>query len=119
MQVQTPQIISNINFTGRNNTILSLTDWKHKLLGVASGGMCGLRGHHRGTSESGTRAASRIAKKTLSKGFRDVYVVFKGFGPGRDAAFRSLIAGGLNIRRIRDRTPIQHGGCKPRKARRV
>ena len=56
---------------------------------------CGLKGHNRGTSESGTRAAAKLATKALDKGFRDMYVVFKKFGPGRDAAFRSLAASGL------------------------
>ena len=104
---------------GRNNTICTLTNWEHKVLTQVSGGMCGLKGHNRGTAESGTRVGSKVGFRAIQRGFKDVFVVLKGFGPGRDAAFRSLMSSGLEIRRITDRTPIQHGGCKPKRARRV
>lgn len=103
----------------RNNTFVTLTDWQHRVVKKTSGGQCGLTGSHRGTSEAGTRTASRIASAAVELGAREVYVSLKGFGTGRETAFRSLVASGLNIRRITDRTPIPHGGCKPKKARRV
>lgn len=106
-------------FAKRNNTFCTLTDWEHKILRTVSAGMCDLRGWNRGTSEAGTRTASRIGQVAVDKGFRQVYVTLKGFGPGREPAFRSLIASGLQIVSIRDRTPVQHGGCRPKKARRV
>jgi small subunit ribosomal protein S11 len=103
----------------RNNTFVTLTDWQHRVLKTASGGRCGLNGYTRGTSEAGTRTASRMANAAVELGAREIYVTLKGFGSGRETAFRSLVASGLNIRRITDKTPIPHGGCKPKKARRV
>lgn len=104
---------------GRNNTIMTFCDWNFNPLMVSSGGVCGLKGHQRGTPEAGMRVAAKIADFALSKGFSSVSVVLKGFGPGRDSAFRTLVSSGLKIRIIRDETPIRHGGTKPRKARRV
>jgi small subunit ribosomal protein S11 len=104
---------------GQNNTLVSLSDWQFRLIKTMSGGVCGLKGHLRGTSESGTRTATRIAQLALKQGFRDVFVYIRGFGPGRETAFRTLVASGLNILKITDRTPIPHGGCRPRKARRI
>lgn len=103
----------------RNNTIMTLTDWTYKPLRIITGGLCGLKGHHRGTPEAGTRVGMAIADVALEKGFRDVAVVLKGFGPGRESAFRSIVSSGLRVKRIEDQTPIRHGGTRPKKARRV
>ena len=107
-------------FAKRNNTFCTLADWEHRVLRTVSAGGCDLRGWNRGTAEAGTRAATRIAQLAVERGFRQVYVTLKGFGPGRETAFRSLVAtAGLQIVSIRDRTPVQHGGCRPKKARRI
>jgi small subunit ribosomal protein S11 len=104
---------------GRNNTIMTLTDWRYQVLKICSGGLCGLKGAHRGTSEAGVRVATNITDEAKSRGFREMVVVLKGFGPGRDSAFRTVVASGLLVRKIEDATPIRHGGTRPRKMRRV
>lgn len=104
---------------GKNNTIVALSDSKWRIRKQVSGGMCGLKGAQRGTQESGTRATTRVAHFAKEAGYRDVYCTLKGFGVGRESAFRTLVASGLNILRIRDKTSIRHGGTKAKKARRV
>jgi small subunit ribosomal protein S11 len=98
---------------------VTLTDWRHRIVRTISGGMCGLNGHLRGTPEAGTRAATRVGAIALQKGMKHVYVSMKGFGQGREPAFRALVASGIQIKRITDKTPIPHGGCRPRSVRRV
>lgn len=105
--------------SSKNNTFVTLMDSNHKVLRSISGGMCGLKGCQRGTSEAGTRAASIIAGMAKDKQIVKLFVKLKGFGVGREAAFRSLIASGITILRIEDVTPVAHGGCRPKKARRV
>ncbi|KAI3641817.1 hypothetical protein MIR68_000086 [Amoeboaphelidium protococcarum] len=116
-----PYGIGMINiFAGRNNTICTLSDWNRKIVAPSvTGGLVGLKGALRGSVECGTRVGARIGSIAVERGFRDVWITFKGFGSGREAAFRSIIASGLKINKIIDKTPIRHGGTKPKKMRRV
>ena len=104
---------------GRNNTIMTLTNSAFQSKRVVSGGTCGLKGYLRGTPECGTRVAAKISAAALEHGVKDICVVLKGFGPGREQAFRTLASSGLMIRKIEERTGIRHGGTKPVKVRRV
>ena len=102
-----------------NNTILTLAGANGEVISWASGGSCGLKKSARGSSESGLRAAQRIAQIAKEQNIMHVNVVTKGFGQGKEEAFRTLRAQGLKIGMLSDATPIPHGGCRPRKRRRV
>lgn len=103
-----------------NNTIISVTDSKGGLLTAASAGACGFRGSKKGTAYAAQVAAEKAivaAKQLHGLAKADVYV--KGIGQGRDAAVRALTANDVTVDAIVDITGVPHGGCRPRKARRV
>jgi small subunit ribosomal protein S11 len=102
----------------RNNTHCVVMDNKHNTVTHCSAGMVGLRGSETGSAEGGTRTGTEIAKRCKAKGINNIFINFKGFGQGRDPCFRSIMAS-LNILRISDKTPLPHGGCRPKKRRRV
>ena len=102
-----------------NNTIVSLTDLQGNLLAWGSSGTAGFKGSRKGTAFSAQRAAETAARKAMEHGLRQVEVLIKGPGSGREVAIRSLQAAGLHITTIRDITPIPHNGCRPPKGRRV
>ena len=102
-----------------NNTIISISDPKGQIIGWSSAGKCGFRGSKKSTAFAAQMAAQDAAKQGMSHGLKEVEVLIKGPGPGREAAVRSLQAIGLEITSIRDVTPIPHNGCRPRKPRRV
>lgn len=102
-----------------NNTIVSYTDENGNLLAQSSAGRHGFRGPKKATPYAAgviVRESSEIVK---SYGLKDVAVFIKGIGSGRDGALRALNAAGFNITSIKDRTPIPHNGCRPKKQRRV
>jgi small subunit ribosomal protein S11 len=103
-----------------NNTIVSVTDSQGGLLSAASAGACGFRGSKKGTAYAAQVAAEKAiaaAKQLHGLAKADVYV--KGIGQGRDAAVRALSANDVAVEAIVDVTGVPHGGCRPRKARRV
>jgi small subunit ribosomal protein S11 len=102
-----------------NNTLVTLTDVQGDVLVSSSGGTVGFRGSRKGTAFAAQRAAEQAARKGMDQGLRQVDVLIKGPGAGREAAIRSLQAAGLTITSIRDVTPIPHNGCRPPKRRRV
>jgi small subunit ribosomal protein S11 len=102
-----------------NNTIISITDQKGQVIGWSSAGKCGFRGSKKSTAFAAQMAAQDAAKQGMSHGLKELEVLIKGPGPGREAAVRSLQAIGLEITSIRDVTPVPHNGCRPRKPRRV
>ena len=102
-----------------NNTIVTLTDTQGNVLAWGSGGAGGTRGSRKGTAFAAGRAAEVAARKGMENGLRQVEVLVKGPGPGREAAIRSLQGAGLMLTSIRDVTPIPHNGCRPPKRRRV
>ncbi|CAG8534242.1 4552_t:CDS:1 [Ambispora gerdemannii] len=106
-----------------NNTIITLTDSKHNPLVRQSGGTVGFKKSHRGGYEAAHQTAVAIATKAKEKNIKitDVEIVLKGFGPGRDAAFKALTVpeNGWTIKRVTDATPIPFNGCRPRKTRRI
>ena len=102
-----------------NNTIVSLTDDRGDVLAWASAGGSGFRGTKKGTPFAAGVTATKIAKRALELGVKQVSVFLKGPGPGRETAVRSLGNSGLIIISLKDVTPLPHNGCRPPKARRV
>ena len=102
-----------------NNTMVTLTDVQGNVLVWSSSGTSGFKGSRKGTAFAAQRAADQAARRAMDQGLRQVEVVIKGPGAGREAAIRSLQASGLIITSIRDMTPIPHNGCRPPKSRRV
>ena len=102
-----------------NNTIITLTDLKGDVISWASGGTVSFKGSRKGTPYAAQLAAREAVRKGAEQGLKLVEVFVKGPGSGREAAIRSLQASGLDIKSIRDITPIPHNGCRPKKRRRV
>jgi small subunit ribosomal protein S11 len=103
-----------------NNTIVTFTDSKGGALAASSAGACGFRGSKKGTAYAAQVAAEKagnIAKQQY--GLSKVEVFVKGIGLGRDAAIRTLQSLDIHVESITDKTGVPHGGCRPRKARRV
>lgn len=102
-----------------NNTIITLTDPKGNVISWASAGTVGFKGSRKGTPYAAQMAATSAARKAADNGLRQVEVLVKGPGSGREASIRALQGAGLNITSIRDVTPIPHNGCRAPKRRRV
>lgn len=102
-----------------NNTIITLTDPNGNIIAWSSAGAVGFRGSRKGTPYAAGQAADSAARKSMEHGLRQIDVLVRGPGSGREAAIRALQAAGLNIASIRDVTPVPHNGCRPPKRRRV
>jgi small subunit ribosomal protein S11 len=102
-----------------NNTLVSITDPEGKLVCWSSAGSLGFKGSRKGTPFAAQQAALRAANAARDHGMRSVDVRVKGPGSGRESAIRALATAGLEVRSIKDVTPIPHNGCRPPKRRRV
>lgn len=103
-----------------NNTIVSVTDPKGGVLTQASAGGCGFRGSKKGTAYAAQVAAEKaITAAKQQYNLAKVDVIIKGVGLGREAAVRALSSASIGVDSITDITAIPHGGCRPRKARRL
>ena len=102
-----------------NNTIVSITDPKGKVIGWSSAGRVGFKGSRKSTAYAAQLVAQDAARQGMAHGLREIEVWVKGPGSGREAAIRALQAIGLDITVIKDVTPIPHNGCRPPKRRRV
>lgn len=102
-----------------NNTLLTITDLKGNTVMWASSGSLGFKGAKKGTPFAASKVAELLTEKAKMIGIKDVDVILKGVGSGRESAIRTLAARGVEINLIRDMTPVPHGGVKPRKPRRV
>ncbi len=102
-----------------NNTIISITDRDGNVLCWSSSGTAGFKGARKGTPFAAQLAAREVATKAREYGVRYVDVRVKGPGAGRESAIRALQSDGIEIKSIRDVTPIPHNGCRVRKRRRV
>ena len=96
-----------------------MTDSQGGVIAWGSGGTSGFKGSRKSTAFAAQRAGEDAAKKAMNHGLRQVDVLVRGPGAGRDAAVRSLQTSGLHITSIRDVTPIPHNGTRPPKRRRV
>ena len=113
-----PHAVANIHATF-NNTVVTFADPAGGTLCWSSGGRIGYKGSRKGTPYAAQLAARTAAEPAQDHGVRSVAVKVTGPGPGRESAIRAVAAAGLEIRTIRDVTPIPHNGCRPRKRRRV
>ena len=102
-----------------NNTIISITDLEGNLLATSSSGAVGFKGSRKGTPYAAQQAAAIAANTAKEYGMRTIHVRLKGPGAGRESAIRALQNAGLEVKAIRDITPIPHNGCRPPKRRRV
>ncbi len=102
-----------------NNTIITITDRHGNALSWATAGGSGFRGSRKSTPFAAQVAAENAGRAAQEHGLKQVDVLIKGPGPGRDSAVRALNAIGLEINGIADITPIPHNGCRPPKRRRV
>ena len=102
-----------------NNTIMTLTDLKGNVLVSRSTGNLGFKGTKQSTSYAASKVADAMAAIIEKLGIKQVEIIIRGVGSGREAAVRSLGAQGVEINNIRDKTSIPHGGCRPPKARRA
>ena len=102
-----------------NNTILCISDSGGNVLSWSSGGNVGFKGTRKSTPFAAQISAQQVAKGAQDHGVREIDVIVKGPGPGRESAIRSLQAAGLQVNLIKDTTPIPHNGCRPPKRRRV
>jgi len=102
-----------------NNTIVTISDSEGNTLSWKSSGSLGFRGSRKGTPFAAQQAAMNAANQAREHGVRTVEVRVSGPGSGRESAIRALSASGLEVRNIRDATPIPHNGCRPPKRRRV
>jgi small subunit ribosomal protein S11 len=102
-----------------NNTVITLTDLNGNVISWASAGTAGFKGSRKSTPYAAQVAADNAARRAMDNGLRQVEVLVRGPGSGREAAIRSLQGAGLQVTSIRDVTPIPHNGCRPPKRRRV
>lgn len=102
-----------------NNTIISITDTQGNIICWSSAGSLGFKGSRKGTPFAAQQASQAAANVAREHGMKTVDVMVKGPGSGRESAIRALQTVGLEVKSIRDVTPIPHNGCRPPKRRRV
>ncbi len=102
-----------------NNTIVTVTDATGNTVAWSSAGSLGFRGSRKGTPFAAQQASLTAANKAKESGMRTVEVRVAGPGAGRESAIRTLSTVGLEVKQIKDVTPIPHNGCRPPKKRRV
>ncbi len=102
-----------------NNTIVTFTDPIGNVLAWSSSGSLGFRGSRKGTPFAAQQASLTAATKSKESGLRSVEVRVSGPGSGRESAVRALSTAGIEVKAIKDVTPIPHNGCRPPKKRRV
>jgi len=102
-----------------NNTIITISDPEGNTISWSSAGSLGFRGSRKGTPFAAQQASMTAASKAKDVGLRVVDVRVSGPGSGRESAIRALATSGLEVRAIKDSTPIPHNGCRPPKKRRV
>ena len=102
-----------------NNTLVTIADGEGRVISWKSSGSLGFRGSRKGTPFAAQQAAMNAANMAREHGVRSLEVRVSGPGSGRESAIRALGAAGLEVRTIRDVTPIPHNGCRPPKRRRV
>ncbi len=102
-----------------NNTIITITDRQGNALAWATSGGSGFRGSRKSTPFAAQIASTKAGEAALEFGMKNLEVLIKGPGPGRESAVRALNSVGFKITNISDVTPIPHNGCRPPKKRRV
>lgn len=102
-----------------NNTIVTITDMSGNVIGWSSAGKVGFKGSRKSTAYAAQMVAQDASRQAMGHGLKEVEVLVRGPGAGRESAVRALQAIGLDLTLIRDVTPVPHNGCRPPKQRRV
>lgn len=110
--------VAHVNATF-NNTTITITDMHGNTVSWGSSGKAGFKGSKKSTPFAATVAAEQCARDALSQGVRKIHVRVQGPGSGRESAVQALATAGLQVKSIKDVTPIPHNGCRPPKRRRV
>ena len=113
-----PSGIAHINSTF-NNTIVTITDTSGNTISWSSSGNKGFKGSRKSTPFAAQLAAEEAGKKAIENGMKNIEIVIKGPGNGRESAIRALAVAGLEVMSIKDVTPLPHNGCRPPQRRRV
>jgi small subunit ribosomal protein S11 len=110
--------VAHVNATF-NNTTVTITDPRGNTIAWGSSGKAGFKGSKKSTPFAATVAAEQCAREALTAGVKRVHARVQGPGSGRESAIQALAAAGLQVKSIKDVTPIPHTGCRPPKRRRV
>jgi small subunit ribosomal protein S11 len=110
--------IAHVNATF-NNTLVTITDSRGNTVAWGSAGKAGFKGSKKSTPFAATVAAEQVAREAMTLGVRRVHVRVQGPGSGRESAIQALATAGLQVKSIKDVTPLPHNGCRPPKRRRV
>lgn len=102
-------------YSTHNNTIASATDLLGNVIAWSSCGTVGFKGSKKSTPYASTRVGEDVASKAISLGAKECDVIIKGVGVGRQAAVKGIKNAGIKINVLLDKTPVPHGGCKPRR----
>jgi small subunit ribosomal protein S11 len=102
-----------------NNTIVTITDMNGNVIGWSTAGKVGFKGSRKSTAYAAQMVAQDASRQAMGHGLKEVEVLVRGPGAGRESAVRALQAIGLDLTVIRDVTPVPHNGCRPPKQRRV
>ena len=102
-----------------NNTHVTITDKRGNVIAWSTAGSSGFKGSRKNTAYAATIAAEKLGQEAVQMGLRTIDVKVKGPGAGRESAIRALAVAGLEVKSIRDVTPLPHNGCRPPKRRRV
>ncbi|MDP2631462.1 MAG: 30S ribosomal protein S11 [Candidatus Uhrbacteria bacterium] len=106
-------------YASLNNTIITVTDPNGNTLAWATAGNCGFKGPKKATPYAASIVVNKIVDKIEPLGVKEVHLIVKGIGSGRDSAIRSLNSKGINILSIKEVTPLAHNGCRAPRQRRV
>lgn len=102
-----------------NNTIVTLTEMDGAVVASTTSGSLGFKGAKKGTPYAAAEVGKVIAERAEQIGVKELHIVVRGIGSGREAAIRSLASHGFDVLSIQDKTPVPHNGPRPKKARRV
>lgn len=102
-----------------NNTLVALADEKGNLVASSSSGALGFKGAKKGTPFAAAKVGELLGEKAVIMGIKEVDVIVRGVGAGRESAIRGFTASGVNLRRIQDKTPMPHNGVRQPRTRRV
>lgn len=102
-----------------NNTIVSVTDKSGNVISWSSTGLHGFKGSRKSTPYAARLVGEDAIKKALEHGLRQVEIIIKGPGSGRESALRAVASSGVHVTSIKDSTPVPHNGCRPPKRRRI
>lgn len=115
-RVQEGKVYINATY---NNTVVTITDLTGNVLAWASAGSLGFSGPKKATPFASSKVIAALTEKVQASGPKDISIIVKGIGSGRDSAIRTLINNGFNVLSIKDATPVPHNGPRPAKIRRV